>query len=135
MLAGGYDFYASPSLSADGGRLAWVCWNHPNMPWDDTELWTAAVAPDGSLSDKQKVRALPLAGPHHYCMPGAPCSLSLQATLLQDAAVPTPAPDLPVAAATNWSFSMTCRVARCCLCACVHPSPLARPMDTLIPTP
>ena len=55
MLVGGYDFYASPSLSADGNRLAWVCWNHPNMPWDDTELWTASVAPDGSLSDHKKV--------------------------------------------------------------------------------
>lgn len=58
VLAGGNDFYASPRLSQDGARLAWVTWNHPNMPWDDTELWIADVSSKGSLSGHRKVFTL-----------------------------------------------------------------------------
>lgn len=55
VLVSGADFYASPRLSPDGSRLAWICWNHPDMPWDGTELWVAEVLPDGSLGDRQKI--------------------------------------------------------------------------------
>ena len=54
-LVSGNDFYASPRLSPDGRRLAWLTWNHPDMPWDGTELWLARVAPDGSLADVRRV--------------------------------------------------------------------------------
>lgn len=37
IVAGG-DFLAHPALSPDGARLAWVAWDHPDMPWDRTEL-------------------------------------------------------------------------------------------------
>ena len=37
-LVTGADFFAFPTLSPDGSRLAWICWNHPRMPWDGTEL-------------------------------------------------------------------------------------------------
>jgi len=49
VLVSGNNFYASPRLSPDGRRLAWQTWNHPNMPWDGCELWTAEVAVDGAL--------------------------------------------------------------------------------------
>ncbi len=48
-LAGGSDFVAAPRLSPDGARLAWVRWNHPNMPWDGTECVVAPVDADGTL--------------------------------------------------------------------------------------
>ncbi|MEM1172202.1 MAG: S9 family peptidase [Cyanobacteria bacterium P01_H01_bin.35] len=51
ILAEGYDFYASPCLSNDGSQLCWISWNHPNMPWDATELWVAPVNTDGSLGE------------------------------------------------------------------------------------
>ncbi|MGH8579752.1 MAG: S9 family peptidase [Gammaproteobacteria bacterium] len=47
ILVSGADFYAAPRLSPDGHRLAWLCWNHPNMPWDGTELWIAALDASG----------------------------------------------------------------------------------------
>ncbi|MFQ5557814.1 MAG: S9 family peptidase, partial [Acidimicrobiales bacterium] len=39
----GSDFVMSPRLSAAGDRLAWIAWDHPDMPWDSTELWTAEI--------------------------------------------------------------------------------------------
>ena len=50
VLVGGNDFYSSPRLSPDGSRLAWLTWNHPNMPWDGTELWVGEVEDSGSVS-------------------------------------------------------------------------------------
>lgn len=43
VLAGGRDFYSFPRISPDGFWLAWTCWDHPNMPWDGTELWVAPL--------------------------------------------------------------------------------------------
>jgi dipeptidyl aminopeptidase/acylaminoacyl peptidase len=42
VLAAGADFYASPVTSADG-RVAWVQWQLPDMPWDSSELWVAPI--------------------------------------------------------------------------------------------
>jgi len=52
VIASGYDFYASPRLSKNESTLAWLCWNHPNMPWDSSELWIAATSPEGLISPK-----------------------------------------------------------------------------------
>ena len=59
VLAEGHDFYASPRLSPDGGRLAWLCWDHPNMPWVGTELWLADIAGDGTLAEQRRVAGGP----------------------------------------------------------------------------
>lgn len=55
ILTEGFDFYAAPRLSPDGRQLAWICWNHPLMPWIGTELWVADIGDDGSLSGQRKV--------------------------------------------------------------------------------
>jgi dipeptidyl aminopeptidase/acylaminoacyl peptidase len=54
-LASGHDFYSSPRISPDGKRLAWLAWNHPNMPWDGCELWVGEFAGDGTLAGTEKV--------------------------------------------------------------------------------
>ena len=49
ILAGGHDFVASPRLSPDGRRLAWLAWDHPNMPWNGTTLYLAELGDDGAI--------------------------------------------------------------------------------------
>lgn len=49
VLADGHDFFAAPRLGPDG-RLAYVSWDHPNMPWDGCELRVSTVTPDGGLA-------------------------------------------------------------------------------------
>ena len=46
-LAEGFDFYSFPRLSPDGSKLAFMRWNHPNLPWDDSQLVLADLGPDG----------------------------------------------------------------------------------------
>ncbi len=40
----GADFYMQPAWSPDGSTLAWVEWDHPNMPWDATRIMVARLA-------------------------------------------------------------------------------------------
>ena len=55
VLAEGHDFYASPTMSPDAKRLAWISWDHPDMPWDSSELWLAALADDGTPAPAQRL--------------------------------------------------------------------------------
>ncbi|MFK8015642.1 MAG: prolyl oligopeptidase family serine peptidase [Gammaproteobacteria bacterium] len=54
-LAAGADFYSSPALDASGDRLAYLEWNHPNMPWDATRLMLATFDADGLLDQPRSI--------------------------------------------------------------------------------
>jgi dipeptidyl aminopeptidase/acylaminoacyl peptidase len=54
-LAAGRDFYASPRLSSDGRRLAYLSWDLPDMPWDSAAVSVAALADDGALLSPRRV--------------------------------------------------------------------------------
>ncbi len=54
-LASGRDFYAAPRLSAEGSRMAWLEWDHPNMPWDGTELYVADLDGDGWFQPAERI--------------------------------------------------------------------------------
>ena len=54
VLYTGPDFLSSPALSPDGAFLAWIEWDHPNMPWDATRLCLARVVRDA----QGQIRAL-----------------------------------------------------------------------------
>ncbi len=51
VLAEGDDFYAYPRLNASATKLTWISWNHPHMPWDATQLWTANIDTHGQLTN------------------------------------------------------------------------------------
>ena len=53
VLAASHHFLTGPKASPDGKRVAWIGWNHPNMPWDGTELCVADVKDDGTFGDHQ----------------------------------------------------------------------------------
>jgi dipeptidyl aminopeptidase/acylaminoacyl peptidase len=54
-IASGRDFYSSPRINPDGTKLAWTAWDHPSLPFEETELFVADIAADGTLSNERRV--------------------------------------------------------------------------------
>ncbi|MCW8196716.1 S9 family peptidase [Proteobacteria bacterium 005FR1] len=54
-LVEGKDFYAGATVSPDGQRIAWLSWNHPNMPWDGCECWVGEFDGNGNISEQRRV--------------------------------------------------------------------------------
>ena len=61
----GYDFYADPVFSPTGNRVAWFQWNHPDMPWDSTELMLGTLKRN-ALSSIKKIAG---GGDISICLP------------------------------------------------------------------
>ncbi len=59
VLVSGPDFVAAPRPSPDGSMMAWLEWDHPDMPWDATRLRVAPIAADGSLGEARTVAGGP----------------------------------------------------------------------------
>ncbi|GGJ92789.1 S9 family peptidase [Pseudomonas matsuisoli] len=55
VIAEGADFYASPALSPDGRRLAWIEWDRPEQPWTSTRLVTSTRSTCGSWTERCRV--------------------------------------------------------------------------------
>ena len=67
VIQAGHDFYMAPRFDPAGKRLAWLAWDHPNMPWDATTLYldgeAVAGGPDESVIDPRWSPD----GALHYC--------------------------------------------------------------------
>lgn len=48
-LAASHHFLTGPQSSPDGRHVAWLGWDHPAMPWDETELCVAEISADGTF--------------------------------------------------------------------------------------
>jgi dipeptidyl aminopeptidase/acylaminoacyl peptidase len=55
----GRDFYAAPRPSPDGGRLAWLAWDLPAMPWRAAELWVGTIGEGGGIAAAERVAGGP----------------------------------------------------------------------------
>lgn len=45
----GEDFYSNPRTTHCGTKICWLSWNHPAMPWNNTQLWVAQLEPELTL--------------------------------------------------------------------------------------
>ncbi len=55
VLVAGHDFFMYPRLSPDGGSLAWIAWDHPQMPWTATRLFTARLDRHGIPTTPEEI--------------------------------------------------------------------------------
>ena len=55
VICGAHDFYMQPCWHPSGNRAAWVVWDHPNMPWDSSDLYLGQI---GTGSSPPRVESL-----------------------------------------------------------------------------
>ena len=72
-LVVGPDFVASPVVAPDGGSLAWLQWDHPDMPWDAAELWAGTLVDRDGVPEVTDVRRVAGGAPGGPGRPVAVC--------------------------------------------------------------
>jgi dipeptidyl aminopeptidase/acylaminoacyl peptidase len=55
VLVSGHDFFSTPRVAPDGRMVAWLAWDHPNMPWDGSEVFVAELRRGGTLGDPHRI--------------------------------------------------------------------------------
>lgn len=55
VLASGHDFYGSPRINPEGDKIVFYSWDHPNMPWDGTDLWLCDLDVKGNVETEKKI--------------------------------------------------------------------------------
>ncbi|MEK9675407.1 MAG: S9 family peptidase [Chloroflexota bacterium] len=56
VLASGRNFYSSPRENWADGKICWLEWDHPNMPWDGCELFVSDFdSSNGTVSNSERV--------------------------------------------------------------------------------
>src|SRR5207248_5108558 len=67
VIQSGHDFYMAPRFDPAGERLAWLAWDHPNMPWDGTQLYVDGKVVAGGLDESVIDPRWSADGALHYC--------------------------------------------------------------------
>jgi dipeptidyl aminopeptidase/acylaminoacyl peptidase len=67
VIQSGHDFYMAPRLDPAGGRLAWLAWDQPNMPWDGTFLYLDGTVVAGGAEESVIDPQWSPDGVLHYC--------------------------------------------------------------------
>jgi dipeptidyl aminopeptidase/acylaminoacyl peptidase len=67
VIESGHDFYMAPRLDPAGERLAWLAWDHPNMPWDGTFLYVDGAVVAGGAEESVVDPQWSSDGVLHYC--------------------------------------------------------------------
>jgi hypothetical protein len=49
VIAQGNDFYMSPTINLESSSLSFISYNHPNMPWDSTQLYQGSLSYDNGI--------------------------------------------------------------------------------------
>ena len=53
VLVSGADFYSNPRLNSSDNVLSYLCWNHPQMPWDGSKCYCAELNTAGDIQRTQ----------------------------------------------------------------------------------